>query len=440
MSAEDEVKKRRKPKHPVAPVVNLGDARAQRDAEQWRAALRFNQHGKMTKDPGNLVLSLVNDPAWAGTLTWDEFSERMRWAKEPPPLAGFARPTGEVKKAHILYVHHYFARAFGVSFGKHDVWDALEAAAMERPTHAVRDWLKALAWDGQRRVENWLATYFGAEDNGLNQAIGRMWLVSAVARVCQPGCQADHMLVLRSAQGSGKSTGLGALFGDEWYLGKLPNIQDEVRAASMLRGKWGIEVGELDAFRGAAATRVKDFLSQRYDDFRGAYERLEQKRPRQCVFAGSTNEGAFLGDATGARRFWIVRVGLVDRYALGKDREQLWAEALAMYESSVRWWPERGDHELQSALSELQDEHYTGDEWETKINSWLTTRIDRDAFTAGDVLGGPIGLEPAKWDKAAQTRVGQCLSRLGYERYRLREGAARVYRYRRVSRDQESHT
>lgn len=423
--------KQRKPAKPKGEIVNIDEAREARASNEWRKLLRHNQHGTMTKDPGNLVLTLANDPEWSGCLTFDEFSERVYWSKPPPELAGFRTPEGEATPADAFYVHHFFARLKGVSFAKRDVWDAMEAAARTRPTHAVKDWLASLRWDGKRRVGNWLHGYFGAEDSELTRAIGQWWLISAVARAYKPGCQVDHMLVLEGPQGAGKSTGMHILFGTDWYLPKLPNLQDETRAASAIRGRWGCEAGELDALKGVAWTRVKDFLSQSHDDFRAAYARLELKRPRHCVFVGTTNDASYLADPTGARRFWPVRVGRIDRDALKRDRAQLWAEAVALYESGVRWWPDPGnDAAILEALTEAQEERYVGDEWESRVAAWIGgPGSQRDGFTAADVLSGPLGLEPGKWDKPAQTRVGQVLTRLGYERHRRREDGQRVYRY-----------
>ena len=67
-------------------------------------------------------------------------------------------------------------------------------------------------WDGQPRLNTWLSAHLGAERNGYTQAVGRAWLISAVARVMEPGCKVDTMIVLEGPQGIGKSRALRAAF------------------------------------------------------------------------------------------------------------------------------------------------------------------------------------------------------------------------------------
>ena len=52
---------------------------------------------------------------------------------------------------------------------------------------------------------------------------------------------------------------------------------------------------------------IKAFLSGRDDDLRPLYESA-RKAKRRCIFVGTTNEGEYLRDDTGGRRFWPILV------------------------------------------------------------------------------------------------------------------------------------
>ena len=55
-------------------------------------------------------------------------------------------------------------------------------------------------WDHIGRIDNWLTSYLGVKTSELVQAFGAKWLISAVARIFEPGCKADHCLILEGPQ------------------------------------------------------------------------------------------------------------------------------------------------------------------------------------------------------------------------------------------------
>lgn len=380
----------------------------------WRNSLRYNEQGRLTKDPGNAALILTHSDEWAGTLEYDAFADRVRWSRPVPHVEGIAPPSpgDELRDHHATYVQHWFARRRGVTMATQAIHDACQLAARSQSSHPVREYLEQLQWDGRMRLATWLSDYLGAARTTYTESVGRWWLVSAVARVMRPGCQADHMLVLEAGQGAGKSTAVRILGGD-WYLGQLPDLRS-TDASAALCGYWVAEIGELDAVRGAAATRVKDYLSRTIDVYRPPYGRSTVRRPRQTVFVGTTNETHYLQDATGARRFWPVRCGRVDPDALSRDRDQLWAEAYARYDSGEPWWPEPGG-DVADAIAIEQDDRHDVDAWEDRVAEWVH---GRDEVTTDDILGTCLALEPGRWGRAEQTRVGGILRRLGWEAHR----------------------
>jgi putative DNA primase/helicase len=202
-------------------------------------------------------------------------------------------------------------------------------------------------------------TYFGASDTIYSREVGLRFMISAVARVMSPGCKADHVLILEGPQGSQKSTAACILAGERWFTDELSELGSK-DAALQLRGRWIIEMAELDALRKSEATRIKAFLSRRTDRFRPPSGRAVATIPRQCVFIGTTNSDGYLKDESGGRRFWPIRCGRISVDAIGNDRDQLWAEAIHHYRSDTPWWM---NDEVSRLAAEEQQERYVGDPW-----------------------------------------------------------------------------
>lgn len=206
---------------------------------------------------------------------------------------------------------------------------------------AVQAYLSGLVWDktprlggrdgrGRRHV-SWLTTYLGVPDDPRVRDIGRLWMIQAVARACVPGCVAACTLVLVGAQGVGKTEALRALGGPFFgELGPIRLARDQRTTAAALRDMWIV-----DATDGVeAAPAFKFFLAREHDVVRLPYARRAADIARSCVFAITTNRLT-----TEGRRFWPVFVGNVDVPGLRQVRDQLWAEAKALYDAGEPWWP-----------------------------------------------------------------------------------------------------
>jgi putative DNA primase/helicase len=247
--------------------------------------------------------------------------------------------------------------------------------------------------------------------------VGRWWLISAVARAYQPGCQCDHMMVLEGSQGAGKSQAVRAL-GSPWTLGTLPDIRDAARAADTIASYWIIEVAELDALKGANMTRIKDFVSQQVDVYRAAYARKNVARARSCVFVGTTNEKNYLSDPTGARRFWPVEVNKADLDAIRADRPQIWAEALMLYEAGEQWHP---DQSLAKTIEEEQEARREQLPLEGVIADYVAAS-EEDNIPTTDMIrmhcvNHPLGAK----EKTDPKAVSAVMHRLGYVENRGRD-------------------
>ncbi len=59
--------------------------------------------------------------------------------------------------------------------------------------------------------------------------------------------------------------------------------------------------------------------------------------PRRYAFAGSINseEGDYLSDPTGARRFWPIATQTIDLEGISRDRDLIWVETVLRFQASA---------------------------------------------------------------------------------------------------------
>ena len=378
-----------------------------------RVELRRNDRGALLPTLANAAAIFAHDRAWAGVLAWCEFSARLV-KRAAPPWGG---PLGEWDDADFANARIWLSHRYGMQLRAGDVRDVLLVQARTAPVHPVRKYLAELRWDGENRLPTWLADYLGAEETDYNARAGTLWMISAVARIMQPPCKADGVLILEGGQGYGKSTALGILAG-EWFSDTPFNLRDK-DAMQGLAGLWIVELAELESLRGASAERANAFLSSARDHYRPAYGRHVGSFPRQCVFAGTANPDSYLTDPTGGRRYWPVRCG--ERIRLGplqQARDQLWAEALHRWRAGEHWWPERQEW---AAFAEEQAQRYQEDPWEEIIERYLNAPAvcNQHYCTVAEVLREALKFETARIQGGDGQRVGRILQRLGWQKARL---------------------
>lgn len=314
--------------------------------------------------------------------------------------------------------------------------DACDVVSRHNPVHPVREYLSRLQWDGTVRINSWLMDYLGADQAHGGDCrrylglVGSWWLIGAVARVMRPGCRFDNVLIFEGRQGAFKSTALRIMGGD-WFL-DTPIVIGDKDAYQMLRGKWIIELAELDSFNKAESTKAKAFFSSPVDSYRPSYGRRSVDVPRQCVFCGTTNEEAYLRDSTGNRRYWPVYARCIKPDELRRDRDQLWAEAYYRWSQGESYWPEDEHREVFDAQQRLR---LIEDPWESVIGLWLAQpeieiQVDSEGITTHQVLKDCIDVDPAKMDeRAMQMRVAKVLKNLGLSRRESKVGRRAGSRY-----------
>jgi predicted P-loop ATPase len=403
----------------------------------WQTRLLRNDKGKLMSCYENVALSLQNSPEWAGVLGYNEFTGGNFVLRQPPaPITAVA---GSEFDDHFDTESVRWLERRGLMVKPDLVRRVLDSTARRNPFHPVRDYLESLpAWDGKPRIGSWLINYCGVESNDANpdqyaMAVGEKFLISAVARIFEPGCKVDHILVLEGEQGIGKSTAARILAG-EWFTDQLGEMGSK-DAAMQVRGVWIVELSELGTLGRSETAREKAFISQQTERFRLPYGHRLVHVPRQCVFIATTNLETWLKDETGGRRFWPVHCRGVDLTALQRDRDQLWAEALARYRDGVPWWLE--DAKVIQLAAEEQLGRYFEDVWQDKViqyaeeESSLPAGAPRGSASVPEILRR-LGIETARQDQPAANRVARCLRIGGWRRAYLGPRGAREWRYRKV--------
>ena len=247
--------------------------------------------------------------------------------------------------------------------------DALHFFANLDRRNEPRDWLKGLKWDKVARLETMLERAFGCprDAQGYHAAVGRCWFVSMVARIMEPGCKVDTMPVLQGPQGLTKSMALEVI-GGKWYGTINVSAEKTSDFIGALSGLVVAELAELDAISGrrVESSRVKSLLSTREDRYRPPYGRTTKLFKRTAVLVGTTNEVGWHKDETGGRRFWPIECERIDIEWLKENREQLFAEALELYQAGGKWWDVPEDEQRRRIM-----EHYTTDPLEERLRAWL---------------------------------------------------------------------
>lgn len=399
LRAIDWVYAKEKAKHAPQPPPPEPEEPADPD---WISKCMSGKKGTPIANLANALRGMRSDPALRSSFAFDEMRQSQMLTRSIPAA---------VTDEDIISLQEFLQKAGLKTLGKDTAKSAIISYAGSRKYHPVKAQLNALSWDGTARLNSWLTTYLGAEPCEYTRIIGPQFLISMVARIFRPGCKVDHMLVLEGQQGILKSMACGALAGEIYFSDSLPEITMTKDCSVHLRGKWLIEIAEMHAFNRADATHLKSFLSRTHERYRPPYGMMEVEEPRQCVFIGTSNKEAYLRDETGGRRFWPVKCGTIDIEALRRDRDQLLAEAVHLFKTGAKWWP---DKELEKQFIEPEQEaRYEFDEWYDAITHKLDALVT-PRTTIPDIAQSALSLPIERLGIFEQKRIAAILRKRGW--------------------------
>lgn len=418
---------------PNTPGRVLEEVLEQVEPDSWMTELQMKKDGEGLVACGlNAYLILKNHEDVRGCFRWNDVALRIE------TVGVFADIEAEVIDTRV---GNYLTQKWGMKLPANEIYKIILMLAYENRFDPIKDYLHSLTWDGVSRIDandGWLSVYANAEktedDEGFVQAVGRKWLVAAVARGLNPGCKVDNVLVIEGGQGKRKST-LFEVLGAQWYADMAIVIGD--KDSKMIANRsWICEIPDLAALKKTSEVNaIKAFFSQRIDTYRPPFARAPIQSPRRNVFAGTTNEEQYLGDPTGNRRFWCVSCGQIDLAAVIRDRDQLWAEAVVMYYKHVNecpdklecgcWWMTR---EESHRASKRVDERVQDSPYKEGIDQWwndLSPDKRPKAVTTYTVALEALGYMHSQVTHYVLTEIGHALKKIGFSRTRVRENGER---------------
>lgn len=386
-----------------------------------KIAYKVDKNGDLTDTPiqsiANCEEAIAYDPELYGRIRYNEIAYAPYVYGNVP----WKQHTGwrEWTNTDDSNLRSYIENRYGMK-SMEKIMDALTNVCCRYPVNPIKDLLESCHenWDGNKHVENLLPDMLGAEKNEYTTAVMRLFMLGAVARIYQPGCKFDYMMILVSGQGTGKSTFLRLLtLNDEWFHDNF-NTLDGDKAFEKLRGIWIAEMAELQATKRAKDVEtIKSFITSRVDTYRAPYGRRTEQHPRMCVLAGTSNPVDFLTDRTGNRRFLPVTCGVTEaKFDIFADEVETKAEIAQAWGEIMDEFKRSGEKpklvlpkSLQDKAIEMQTAYLEEDPDIGIIQEWLDTNPDVDRVCAVMLWKEALKHEFEKFEKRDINRIHEIM-------------------------------
>jgi hypothetical protein len=342
------------------------------------------------------------------------FNEMTMFVEVETTCGWVAMRDADMNSAYVLLSQK------GWVIGERPVINAICHVARHQSFHPVLQYLLHLEQDPNTitfDLDDVAPKFFRSKDP-LHVAMVRKWLIGAVWRAMEPGCQMDYCLVLQSRhQGIGKTTSFKALASSDWFNSTAPDSDKDFLLN--VHSCWIFEMGELECHTGKrSAGHMKNLITITTDNFRAPYGKNNEPHRRGSVFCGTVNEDAFLRDDTGNRRYWVVPIAgtePLDRDGLQAARDGIWKAALAAYRAGELPMLTRA----QEALSEIQNETFThSDPWLEMLRIAIENNHSKWQlpFSTAEALEAAGLKQREQITRADETRLAPLLRQLGFDK------------------------
>jgi predicted P-loop ATPase len=435
-------------REPTAAPVPLDEGEAE-DPETWVDSLltieRRDKTGKVTgialkNCEANVELVLRRSHEWRNVLRFNEVTKQLECVNPPKDISS-SKPEGLDIEIAVWFQRSDYGK-IGLMPKPALVQDVLRQVARASAYDPLRDYLTGVAWDGTKRIGSFLRSYLGAtdDDDAYLDAVSTRWFVSAVARGLSPGTKVDTVLILEGPQGLRKSTAIEAL-AQPWFCDSKVDVTNKDSWA-LAAQFWMIELAENETMSQSQKETLKAFFARRMDTYRPPYGKVNATTGRRALFISTTNMQEYLQlDPSGYRRYWPAWCTKIDIQGIRRDRDQLFAEAVAIYRAGEtcsacaadpdrrcnehRWWLSDVEVELAREATKRR-EQVVGEIWQDPILDWILRKAPEkrpDRVTVREILVDALKFEQHQLTKSREMEITAVLHSLGFKRcIRTRNG------------------
>lgn len=376
----------------------------------------------------NVYRTIYNDSLVQGSIRYNIFTGFIESKFNRKNWDTFQRVDIIHIRTYLMSTYPHFSKIPHAS-----VEDAVIKYAEENRVSPPVEYLKNLVWDKTPRLDQWLMHTYGTPDDIYHQKVASNWMKGLVKRIVDPGSKFDYVLVIEGKQGLKKSTSL-AVLGGAWHV-ETVFTPDNKDFFMLFGGKAIVEFSEGETLSRTEAKRLKAIITMQFDKYRPPYDKAPKEFPRQCVFAMTTNQGQYLKDETGNRRWLPVEcLKVADIEWLKNNRDQLYAETyhrvITLNETTYEF-PEE-ETLAQQAMRQISDPR------EEQVYDWyfcLTDLQQEEGITTREAFTGAVNKGLTTFGAKEMTKIDEMIfgsmlrEYLHLDRVRIMDKGERFYRY-----------
>jgi len=274
------------------------------------------------------------------------------------------------------------------------------------------------AWDSTTDYISRLADRVHTTNDELWRFYLKKWLIGVVACAYVEDAINENVLIFKGDQNIGKTRFVRRIIpsalGERYYSEEGMNFRDQT-SKLRLSECFIINLDEFENVVKSSPEQLKSMLSIKSRRFRRPYASLSEDFPRRASFAATINNGIFLKDTTGNRRYLVVDVLSIDHSSIDYV-DQLYSQVFSLLKSGETYYFNAEEVKLVNAHNRQFE--LIQPEYEVLVR-FLRPKVENDespsvALTATEIMGYLATRTKLQVTTATIQKLGSALNALGY--------------------------